>query len=46
MGLPVSGTPGIFAPTGSHHGGEHHELSDGSGRPPDKARNPVATKEA
>jgi trk/ktr system potassium uptake protein len=46
MGLPVSGTPGIFAPTGSHHGGEHHELADGPARTPDKARNPVATKEA
>ncbi len=46
MGLPVSGTAGIFAPTGSHHGGEHHELPDGGGRSPGRGRNPVATKEA
>jgi trk system potassium uptake protein len=26
LGMPVSGTPGIFAPSGQHPGGEHHEL--------------------
>jgi len=26
LGMPVSGAPGIFAPSGVHPGGEHHEL--------------------
>jgi trk system potassium uptake protein TrkA len=25
IGLPISGEPGIYAPTGQHHAGEHHE---------------------
>ena len=25
IGLPISGEPGIYAPTGQHHGGDHHE---------------------
>jgi trk system potassium uptake protein len=25
VGLPISGDPGIYPPTGQHHGGEHHE---------------------
>jgi trk system potassium uptake protein TrkA len=27
LGLPVSGKPGIVAPTGSHPGGEHHGIA-------------------
>ncbi len=26
LGLPTSGLTGILRPTGSHHGGEHHEI--------------------
>ena len=26
LGMPVSGTPGIYPPTGVHPGGEHHDL--------------------
>jgi trk system potassium uptake protein TrkA len=26
LSMPVSGTPGIFPPTGVHPGGEHHDL--------------------
>ena len=26
LGMPVSGTPGIYPPSGQHPGGEHHEL--------------------
>jgi trk system potassium uptake protein TrkA len=26
LGLPVSGMPGIYAPSGVHPGGEHHDL--------------------
>jgi trk system potassium uptake protein TrkA len=25
VGLPISGDPGIYPPTGQHHGGEHHD---------------------
>jgi trk system potassium uptake protein len=25
VGLPISGDPGIYPPTGEHHGGEHHD---------------------
>ena len=25
LGLPASGLPGIHAPSGTHHGGEHHD---------------------
>jgi trk system potassium uptake protein TrkA len=25
LGMPVTGSPGIHAPTGTHHGGDHHE---------------------
>jgi trk system potassium uptake protein TrkA len=25
LGMPVSGVPGLQPPTGTHHGGEHHE---------------------
>jgi trk system potassium uptake protein TrkA len=31
LGLPVSSRPGVLAPTGSHPGGEHHELEDAGG---------------
>jgi trk system potassium uptake protein TrkA len=33
LGMPTSGTPGIQAPTGVHHGGEHHAASDAAQRP-------------
>jgi trk system potassium uptake protein TrkA len=34
VGLGVSGDPGIYPPTGQHHGGEHHEpVSETEGEP-------------
>jgi trk system potassium uptake protein len=31
VGLPISGDPGIYPPTGQHHGGDHDALSEESG---------------
>jgi trk system potassium uptake protein TrkA len=30
LGMPTSGVPGIYPPTGTHPGGDHHEPSAGS----------------
>jgi trk system potassium uptake protein TrkA len=34
LGLPPSGMPGILAPTGSHHGGDHHTPAGATGGQP------------
>jgi trk system potassium uptake protein TrkA len=45
LGLPVSGAPGIHAPTGTHPGGEHHQPdADGTGAPAGDGRT-VAARE-
>jgi trk system potassium uptake protein TrkA len=50
LGLAVSGRKGIVTPTGSHPGGEHHEVTTAyadpatSGSSPDRSR-PVAARE-
>jgi trk system potassium uptake protein TrkA len=31
VGLPISGDPGIYPPTGEHHGGEHHDALSEAG---------------
>jgi hypothetical protein len=46
LGMPVSGTPGIFAPSGVHPGGEHHDLPgpvDGAGGAPAPAATSATT---
>jgi hypothetical protein len=46
LGLPVSGQPGVHSPSGTHHGGEHHELPDDSASESPGGGKPVAAREA
>lgn len=46
LGLPVSGEPGVRSPSGTHHGGEHHELSGDSASETPGGSKPVAAREA
>jgi trk system potassium uptake protein TrkA len=35
VGLPISGDPGIYPPTGQHHDGDHHDtVAETAGQPP------------
>ncbi len=42
LDMPVSGLPGVHAPTGSHHAGEHH----GSGMPAGVPEGTIGVREA
>jgi trk system potassium uptake protein TrkA len=46
LGLPVSGEPGVRSPSGTHHGGEHHELPDDPASEAPGGGKPVAAREA
>ena len=46
LGLPVSGQPGVHSPSGTHHGGEHHELPDDPASETPDGGKPVAAREA
>jgi trk system potassium uptake protein TrkA len=46
LGLPVSGDPGVHSPSGTHHGGEHHELPGDPASDTPGGGNPVAAREA
>ncbi len=46
LGLPVSGQPGVRSPSGTHHGGEHHELPDDATSEPPGGGKPVTAREA
>jgi trk system potassium uptake protein TrkA len=46
LGLPVSGEPGVRSPSGTHHGGEHHELPDDPASVAPGGSKPVAAREA
>jgi trk/ktr system potassium uptake protein len=46
LGLPVSGEPGVRSPSGTHHGGEHHELPGDPASEASGGSKPVAAREA
>ncbi|HEV8488649.1 MAG TPA: TrkA family potassium uptake protein [Candidatus Limnocylindrales bacterium] len=46
LGRPVSGIPGVLAPSGTHHGGEHHELPADPASETPGGTSPVAAREA
>ena len=46
LGMPVSGLPGVQVPSGTHHGGEHHEVPAGQAREAPGGSKPVAAREA
>jgi trk system potassium uptake protein TrkA len=46
LGLPVSREPGVRSPSGTHHGGEHHELPDDPAGETPGGGKPVAAREA
>ena len=46
LGLPVSGEPGVRSPSGTHHGGEHHELPGDTASEAPGGSKPVAAREA
>ena len=46
LGMPVSGLPGVQAPSGTHHGGEHHEVPADSASNTPGGSSPVAAREA
>jgi trk system potassium uptake protein TrkA len=46
LGLPVSGQPAVRSPSGTHHGGEHHELPDDTDSNAAGGGKPVAAREA
>jgi trk system potassium uptake protein TrkA len=46
LGLPVSGEPGVRSPSGTHHGGEHHELPGDPASESPGGGKPVAAREA
>jgi trk system potassium uptake protein TrkA len=46
LGLAVSGEPGLRSPSGTHHGGEHHEHPGDPASEMPGGANPVAAREA
>jgi trk system potassium uptake protein TrkA len=46
LGLPVSGEPGVRSPSGTHHGGDHHELPGDPASEAPGGSKPVAAREA
>ena len=46
LGLPVSGEPALRSPSGTHHGGEHHELPGDPSSEAPGGNKPVAAREA
>jgi trk/ktr system potassium uptake protein len=46
LGLPVSGEPGVRSPSGTHHGGDHHELPGDPASEMPGGSKPVAAREA
>ena len=46
LGEPVSGAPGVRSPSGAHHGGEHHDLSDDPASEASDGGQPVTAREA
>jgi trk system potassium uptake protein len=46
LGLPVSGDPGVRSPSGTHLGGEHHEVPGNPASEMPGGSNPVAAREA
>jgi trk system potassium uptake protein len=46
LGLPVSGEPDVRSPSGTHHGGEHHELPDDPASESPGGNKTVAAREA
>jgi trk system potassium uptake protein TrkA len=46
LGLPVSGDPGVRSPSGTHHGGDHHDLPENPVSETPGGSSPVAAREA
>ena len=46
LGELVSGAPGVRSPSGTHHGGEHHDLSDDPASEASDGGQPVTAREA
>jgi trk system potassium uptake protein TrkA len=46
LGLPVSDKPGVQTPSGTHHGGEHHDLPGDTADEAPGGSKPVAAREA
>ena len=46
LGLPLSGDPGVRSPSGTHHGGDHHELPGEPASESPGGGKPVAAREA